>query len=163
MKGDKMRAKRRFWGFSDRLTYANVMATGAMFFALGGAGAYAAATITGDDVVDESLTGKDIRNDSVGLGDVGFSPFYLVTGGFEQRVYSRGEAGRVSAPCPRNTKVVGGGWSHSGPDPRDFAVHSDDVHNVANGWQVIGKNVGGFGVPDIRVSVHALCVGPKNN
>ena len=43
-----------------RLTYANVMATVAVFIALGGS-AYAAATITGAEVVDESLTGADIQ------------------------------------------------------------------------------------------------------
>jgi hypothetical protein len=44
-----------------RLTYANVIATLALFAALGTGGAYAAATITGADVVDESLTGADVK------------------------------------------------------------------------------------------------------
>ena len=47
----------------SRLTYANVMATIAVFIALGGV-AWAAATINGKDVVDESLTGRDIKNHS---------------------------------------------------------------------------------------------------
>ena len=42
------------------LTYANATATLALFVALGGIG-YAAATITGDDVVDNSLTGRDVN------------------------------------------------------------------------------------------------------
>jgi hypothetical protein len=47
------------------LTYANVMATIAVFVALGG-GAYAAITITGRDVKNGSLTGKDIKRNSLG-------------------------------------------------------------------------------------------------
>lgn len=45
----------------SRLTYANVMATIAVFVALGGS-SYAALTITGKQVKNNSLTGKDIKN-----------------------------------------------------------------------------------------------------
>lgn len=48
----------------DRLTYANVMATIALFIALGGT-TYAAVTITGRDVKDGSLTGKDVKRNSL--------------------------------------------------------------------------------------------------
>lgn len=47
-----------------RLSYANVMATTALFVALGG-GAYAALSVTGRNVVDGSLTGRDIKNHSI--------------------------------------------------------------------------------------------------
>jgi hypothetical protein len=47
-----------------RLSYANVMATAAVFVALGGS-SYAAAEITGKGVRDGSLTGADIRNNSL--------------------------------------------------------------------------------------------------
>ena len=53
----------------SRLTYANVMATIAVFIALGGS-SYAAFTITGRDVKNGSLTGKDIRNNSLSGRDV---------------------------------------------------------------------------------------------
>ena len=52
-------------GLRRHLTYANVMATIAVFVALG-SGAYAAVTITGRDVKDGSLTGKDIKRNSLG-------------------------------------------------------------------------------------------------
>jgi hypothetical protein len=52
-----------------RLTYANVMATIAVFVALGGS-SYAAVTITGKNVKNSSLTGKDIKNNSIGSADV---------------------------------------------------------------------------------------------
>lgn len=54
-----------------RLTYANVVATLALFIALGGT-TYAAVTITGANVRNNSLTGADIRNGS--LRAVDFRP-----------------------------------------------------------------------------------------
>jgi hypothetical protein len=55
--------------FKPRLSYANVTATLALIVALGGT-AYAAATITGADVVDGSLTGADIKDASLHGVDV---------------------------------------------------------------------------------------------
>lgn len=47
-----------------RLTYANVMATTAVFIALGGT-SYAALTVTGKNVKNSSLTGADVKNKSL--------------------------------------------------------------------------------------------------
>jgi uncharacterized protein YjbI with pentapeptide repeats len=52
-----------------RINHATVVAYLALFVALGGT-AYAAATITGADVVNGSLTGADLRNGSVRSADV---------------------------------------------------------------------------------------------
>jgi hypothetical protein len=52
-----------------RLTYANVMATVAVFVALGGS-SYAAIEITGRQVRDGSLTGVDVKNGSLTGKDV---------------------------------------------------------------------------------------------
>ncbi len=52
-----------------RLNYSNVMATVAVFVALGGT-SYAAMTITGADVRDGSLTGADVRNNSLERRDI---------------------------------------------------------------------------------------------
>src|SRR5215210_7333795 len=51
------------------LSYANVMATVAVFVALGGS-SYAALTITGKNVKNSSLTGADIKNSSLTTSDV---------------------------------------------------------------------------------------------
>jgi hypothetical protein len=53
----------------SRLTYANVMATAAVFIALGGS-SYAAIKVTGNNVLDSSLTGKDLKSNSVTGQDV---------------------------------------------------------------------------------------------
>ncbi len=52
-----------------RLTYANVMATVAVFIALGGS-SYAAITITGKNVKNRSLTAKDIKKSSLTTREV---------------------------------------------------------------------------------------------
>ena len=53
----------------SRLTYANVMATVAVFIALGGS-SYAAIRVTGKNVKDSSLTGRDIKNSSLTTSDL---------------------------------------------------------------------------------------------
>src|SRR3954451_9102718 len=53
----------------SRLSYGNVVATMALFIALGGV-SYAAVTITGRDVKNASLTGADVKNHSLAGKDV---------------------------------------------------------------------------------------------
>ena len=55
--------------WTGKVSHTTVVAYLALFVALGGS-AYAAATITGADVVDRSLTGVDIRNGTVRSADV---------------------------------------------------------------------------------------------
>lgn len=50
----------------DRLTYANVVATLALFIAVGTGGAFAASKIVGSDVRDHSLTGREFKASSIG-------------------------------------------------------------------------------------------------
>ena len=50
----------------SRITYANVVATLALFLALGTGGAFAVSKITGADVRNRSLTGAEFRSNSVG-------------------------------------------------------------------------------------------------
>ena len=74
-----------------RLTYANVTATVALFVALGGS-SYAALTVTGRDVQDGSLTGKDIRSRSISSVDLAHSATAA------RRRGRRGPRGRRGAP-----------------------------------------------------------------
>lgn len=53
----------------DRVSYANVVSTIALFAALGGT-SYAALTITGRQVRNNSLTGVDIKNSSLTSADI---------------------------------------------------------------------------------------------
>src|SRR3954470_12134733 len=52
-----------------RLTYSNVVATIALFVALGGS-SYAAVTLTGRNIKDSTLTGKDVKDKSLTGADV---------------------------------------------------------------------------------------------
>jgi hypothetical protein len=53
----------------DRLSYSNLVATAALFVALGGT-SYAVLHVGSDDVVDNSLRSKDIRNNTVRSRDI---------------------------------------------------------------------------------------------
>jgi hypothetical protein len=64
MRGDRVLARIR-----QRLTYANVMATFAMFAALGGS-SYAALQIESGDIANNSVRGVDVRNRTLSDRDV---------------------------------------------------------------------------------------------
>ena len=70
-----------FAGIRRRLTYANVMATIAVFIALGGV-TWAAATIDSGDVVNNSLKSVDLK-DGQGVKAADVAPGELVTPGSE--------------------------------------------------------------------------------
>jgi hypothetical protein len=71
-------------------TYSNVMATVAVFIALGGS-AYAALKITGKEIVDSSVTTRDIRDKSLLKKD--FRPGQLSTRGPQGIQGPQGEPG----------------------------------------------------------------------
>ena len=54
----------------ERLTYSNVVATLALFLALGLGGAYAADKITSKDIAKDAVTSKAIKNKTVKSKDV---------------------------------------------------------------------------------------------
>lgn len=53
----------------DRLTYSNVVATLALFIALGGTG-YAAATITSGDIKNRTIRGGDVKKNALGGNEI---------------------------------------------------------------------------------------------
>jgi hypothetical protein len=53
-----------------RFSFTNVLATVALFAALGGT-SYAALQVTGKKIKNESITGKDVKNFSLAKGDLG--------------------------------------------------------------------------------------------
>jgi hypothetical protein len=109
-----------------RLTYSNVTATLALFIALGGS-AYAAVEITGRDVVDGSLTGKDIKKKSVSLDRLRSVP-----------KGPQGVAGPKGDPGPAGER------GPVGPvDPGQF-VSATGLYEVAvgpGGWQSLNTNL----------------------
>jgi hypothetical protein len=125
-----------------RLSYANVVASLALFIALGGTG-YAAVTITSKNVRDGSLTGKDIKNGSVASADVkdgsllskDFKAGQLPAG-------ARGAPGAAGAPGAPGDK----GDAGTAGTARAFAfVNSDGSVDETRSKGVADANVAGLG------------------
>jgi hypothetical protein len=119
-----------------RLTYANVMATVALFVALGGS-AFAAAKITGKDIKDGSITAADIKNGSLLRAD--FKPGQLGRGAPGPAGVSgaAGPSGAPGAPGAPGVPGIPGGaiaFAHLNADGTVDAARSSNVAsaNVAH-------------------------------
>ncbi len=88
-----------------RLSYANVMATLAVFIALGGS-SYAALTITGRDVANNSLTYKDLKRNTLGSSRIKESRLGTVPRARNAERLNGMTASRFLLRCPRATTPV---------------------------------------------------------
>lgn len=111
-----------------RLSYANVTATLAIFIALGGS-SYAALKVTGRNVVDGSLTGKDIKKRSVSLDRLRGS---LPTGpkGDKGDAGAAGAAGTQGAQGPQGPQ---GAQGPAGPVDASQFVPAAGIYKVTTG------------------------------
>ncbi|MEA2273059.1 MAG: hypothetical protein QOI98_1767 [Solirubrobacteraceae bacterium] len=158
-----------------RLTYANVVATLALFIAVGGT-AYAAATITGEDVVDKSLTGADIAADTLGTMKlkndaittpklanraVTASKLNSIVHRFKEITIPGGAANNGSwytrsenIDCHEGERMIGGGaaWYPVADDQALAVVHS---YPSGNGW--VGRGANDSGLSKF-FQVHVLCL-----
>lgn len=87
------------------LSYANVMATLAVFLALGGS-SYAALTITGRDVKDRSLTQRDLRRNTLGGSRIVESRLSKVPRARNADRLNGVSASRLLVRCPDGTVPV---------------------------------------------------------
>jgi hypothetical protein len=87
------------------MTYANVVATLALFIALGGS-SYAALTITGRNVVNGSLTHKDLRRESLGGNRIRESRLEKVRSARNADLLDGMPAERFLVRCPEGTFPV---------------------------------------------------------
>jgi hypothetical protein len=88
-----------------RLTYANVMATAAVFIALGGS-SYAALRITGEDVRNESLSYRDLKKNTLGGSRVKESRLGKVPQARNADRLNGMSAARLLVRCPQATVPV---------------------------------------------------------
>lgn len=124
-------------GIRSRLTYANVTATIALFVALGGT-AWAAATINGSDVVNNSLKSVDLKDDK-GVKGADVVPDSL--SGDEIH-----EDGLGSVPSAVNAESAANAEALDGKDSSSFQALGSDgwtalsLHAVAGGchWADFG-------------------------
>jgi len=134
-----------------RLTYSNVIATLALFLALGGGTAFAADqlaqgsvgskqlkrnAVTGVKVKDGSLSAGDFRPGQLPEGEVGPRGIQGAPGapGATDVVVRAGETGKPkegedagsSARCLSGERVVGGGFDFlDGPESSDYTIQAD--------------------------------------
>jgi hypothetical protein len=94
------------------LTYANVMATIAVFLALGGS-SYAALKISGKQVADHSLTGRDIKNGSLKSRQI--KNRSLLARDFKAGQLPTGAQGSQGVQGPKGDKGDKGGAGPPGP------------------------------------------------
>ena len=153
--------------FRPHLTYANVMATLALFIALGGSG-YAATqlgrnsvgslqlkrnAVTGLKVRDNSLTGADI--DEATLTTQAAAVSYKTATG---TAASSSAANAATATCDSGQQVVGGGVQL---DPATIGVVNDsypDSNNTA--WTArVGNASNGSSARSLNFTVYAICSG----
>ena len=169
-----------------RLTYANLIATLALFVALGGT-SYAALKVTGKNVKNSSLSGVDIKNSSLTTADVkdrslqskDFKAGQLPAGpkGDKGDTGAAGAAGAagatnvttrantVSAPvgssdvtasCQAGEKAVGGGPSYTNDEP-EITVQQSKPSPASDGSTPTGWTVR-YVVTGIPHSVSVLVV-----
>lgn len=86
--------------FRPRITYANVVATLALFIALGG-GAYAAATINGSSLKDRSVPGKKLKQRAITQKELGVT---FLRG--KDRIPAGDLTGTYAAPHVRLPQVI---------------------------------------------------------
>jgi hypothetical protein len=87
------------------LTYANVMATIAVFIALGGS-SYAALTLTGRDIKDRSLTQRDLKRNTLGGTRIKEARLGTVPRARNAERLNGVRASRLLVRCPAGTVPV---------------------------------------------------------
>jgi hypothetical protein len=117
-------AVRRAFGHISR----NVVAYLALFVALGGTGAYAANEWTGDNIVDGSLTGADVKNSSLTGSDVANES--LTTSDLKNYTVSGGGLGNGDL---RTGSVDGRAVVDGSLQNRDLSADSVNSATVADG------------------------------
>jgi hypothetical protein len=128
---------------SPRLTYANVMATVAVFVALGGSAGAARVFITGKNVKDGSLTGADVKNESLTGHDIHAGS--LTASDFASGVLA-GAKGDKGDPGPQGPQGPKGDKGDPGPASPGVAiayayVNSDGTVDETRSFNVADANV----------------------
>jgi hypothetical protein len=125
----------------SKLTYANVMATMAMFVALGGS-SYAAIMITGKNVKNGSLTGKDIKRNSIGGKAVKESRLGTVPNAYRLNGVT---ASRLLVRCPEGTFPAGGTCIERDPRPAIGGGNAELTCAGADGDRTPGRRLPTYG------------------
>ena len=144
----------------------------ALFAALGGS-AYAAATVTGTNIKDGTITGRDVKNRSLGTNKLSASALGSLAGqpgpagprgpsgisGWEMRTspgtrLGAWKVGVASVDCASNQRALGGGVSST--SQRTY-VSESAPKNSGTGWAVRAHNYSS----DTPASIYAWVICAK--
>ena len=137
-------------GWRNRLSYANVVATIALFIALGGT-SYAVLRIGSDDVIDNSLRSRDIRNnalrsrdvrdrnltardlrrESLGSSVIKESALGVVPSASDAERLGGATAQDLQVKCPADTLTAAGGCIETSARPPDGFLGANDICDSA--------------------------------
>ena len=126
----------------------------ALFAALGGS-AYAAVTVTGKQITDGTVTGKDVKNRSLGAGELSASALgSLRAAGERGPAGPQGESGKQGPAGPAGATGQQGPQGPSGVADLEYRVSSGksvpkgqtigDQVNCTSGKSVLGGGVANF-------------------
>ena len=115
----------------QRLTYANVMATLAVFIALGGS-SYAALTISGSDIKNRSIAGKKLKRNTLTGKEIRESRLARVPTGAQRRPAQRRHRRQPEGPLPHRHVPVGGRLR--GAHTRARRPRTGRLYSSARGW-----------------------------
>ena len=140
-----------------RLSYANIVATLALFLALGGS-AVAAVVVTSDDIKDGTIRQRDL-SPSLRAASTSSKP-KLVFRRSRLLHVAPGQTGQASAVCPKGLVPTGGGahtQSDNGTDTPLVVTGSEPFPPDETphwSWVIEAKNTGAVGG---RVEAIAIC------
>jgi hypothetical protein len=159
----------------SRITYGNVVATLALFVALGGT-SYAVTKIGSKEIRNNSVRSKDIRNNDVRSRDIrnhsllakdfkgGQLPSGLrgppgVSGYTVRRTTSAASSALkdVVATCPAGLVAVGGGGTATGAANGTVALIYSLPTDPPNRWRVGAAEVNGGTTANWTLSAYAVC------
>jgi hypothetical protein len=113
-----------------KLTYANVVATLALFIALGGT-SFATLRLTGRDIRDRSLSGRDLRSNSVGGRTIKEARLGVVPRARNAARVGGLSAARLLVHCPRATVPVSDVCVEQNPrPPAPYTVATEECEAV---------------------------------
>jgi Collagen triple helix repeat (20 copies) len=129
--------------------HSTVVAYLALFAALGGS-AYAAVTVTGKQIKDGTITGKDVKNRSLGAGKLSPTAVSSLVG----EAGPAGPQGEKGAPGPTGPQGPAGPQGEPGPEgpqgyqgPQGSSGLREWEKVVSPGWGVDPGQVGTVAVP----------------
>ena len=153
----------------SRLSYANVIASLALFLALGGT-SYAVHQIGSSQIRNNSIRSRDIRNNDIRSRDIrNHSLFrkdfkrgqlhrgvgsYVVAHTTSNRTSGRKD---VTATCPPGMVVLGGGGVAFGAPVNRTALEYSIPANPPNRWRVGATEVNGGTASGWALTAYAIC------